>query len=89
MAVEKKNETLGIRMGETMLTALKGIADADGMTVSELVLKLVSKEIEERRSYWSRLDSIFRDTFEGGNAIRVDQCDTDFGRRGQGGGNPK
>lgn len=89
MAVEKKNETLGIRMGETMLTALKGIADADGMTVSELVLKLVSKEIEERRSYWSRLDSIFRDTPSSINAIRVDQCDTDFGRRGQSGGNPK
>ena len=89
MAVEKKNETLGIRMGETMLTALKGIADADGMTVSELVLKLVSKEIEERRSYWSRLDSIFRDSLETGNAIRVDQCDTNFGRGAPRGGNPK
>lgn len=89
MAVEKKNETLGIRMGETMLTALKGIADADGMTVSELVLKLVSKEIEERRSYWSRLDSIFRDDQQGINAIRVDQCDTGFVRAGPIARNPK
>lgn len=86
MAVEKKNETLGIRMGESMRRELAAIAEADGVTVSELVLTLVSKLIEERRAYWSRLDSIFRDTFEGGNAIRVDQCDTNFGRTGPRGG---
>jgi predicted DNA-binding ribbon-helix-helix protein len=83
VAVEKKNETLGIRMGETMLSALKGIAEADGLTVSELVLNEVSRLIEERRAYWSRLDSIFRDTQLSSNAIRVDQCDTNFGRDGK------
>lgn len=86
MAVEKKNETLGIRMGESMRMALTAIAEADGVTVSELVLTLVSKLIEERRAYWSRLDSIFRDTPSSINAIRVDQCDTNFGRTGPRGG---
>lgn len=86
MAVEKKNETLGIRMGESMRMALAAIAEADGVTVSELVLKLVSREIEERRAYWSRLDSIFRDDALSINAIRVDQCDTNFGRKGPRGG---
>lgn len=86
---EKKNETLGIRMNETMLLALKGIAEADGVTVTDLVLNEVSRLIEERRTYWSRLDSIFRDTPLSINAIRVDQCDTGFGRNGSGGGNTK
>lgn len=69
-------------MNETMLLALKGIAEADGVTVTDLVLNEVSRLIEERRAYWSRLDSIFRDDQQGINAIRVDQCDTGFVRAG-------
>ena len=88
-AVEKKNDTLGIRMSESMMSALKGIADADKLTVSELVINLVSREIEERRAYWARLDSIFRDTELTINAIRVDQRDTGLQARTHAGGNLK
>ncbi len=88
-AIEKKNDTLGIRMSESMMAALKGIADADKLTVSELVINLVSREIEERRAYWARLDSIFRDTELTINAIRVDQRDTGLQARTHAGGNLK
>ena len=73
---EKKVVTLGIRMDEPMAVSLKAIADADGLTDSELVRTLVSNLIEERRTYYTRLHSIFGDSPAAGNDIRVGQCDT-------------
>jgi len=56
---EKKICSIDVAMDEPMFLAVKGIAEADGITAPELVRMLISTMIEDRRAYYARLDSIF------------------------------
>ncbi len=57
----KKIVTLGIRMDEPMLLKIKKLAEAEGLTESELVRNVISNLIDERRDHYLRLHSIFGD----------------------------
>lgn len=56
---EKKICNIDVAMDEPMFLAIKGIAEADGITAPELIRTLISTLIDERRDYYARLDSIF------------------------------
>ncbi len=56
---EKKLFSIDVAMDEPMFLAIKGIAEADGVTAPELIRMLISTMIEDRRAYYARLDSIF------------------------------
>ena len=56
---EKKICSIDVAMDEPMFLAVKGIAEADGITAPELIRMLISTMIEDRRAYFARLESIF------------------------------
>lgn len=56
---EKKICNIDVAMDEPMFLAVKGIAEADGISAPELIRMLVSTMIEDRRAYFARLESIF------------------------------
>lgn len=68
---EKKICSLDVSMDEPMLKALKGLAEADGVSASELVRMLVSTMIDERAEYYARLHSIFGDELFKANPKRT------------------
>lgn len=65
---EKKIVTLGIRLDETMLLKIKGLAEVDGVTESEFARTAISRLVEEREALYHRLHSIFG---HGGAASKV------------------
>ena len=73
---EKKIVTLGIRMPESMLLSLKGIAEAKGQNESELVRMLISELVEREREYFRSLHSIFADASGNIKEKPVTQCST-------------
>ncbi len=74
---EKKIVTFGLRMEEPMMLTLKRLAEADGLTESELVRNLISGLIEERRDRYIRLHSIFGEGCEKVEGCSVQQRTTD------------
>lgn len=56
---EKKICNIDVAMDEPMYLAVKGIAEADGITAPELIRMLISTMVEDRRAYFARLESIF------------------------------
>ncbi len=56
---EKKIFNIDVAMDEPMYKAIKGLAEADGVSASELIRMLCSTLISERQSYYDRLNSIF------------------------------
>lgn len=56
---EKKICNIDVAMDEPMYLAVKGIAEADGITAPELIRMLISTMVEDRRAYYARLESIF------------------------------
>lgn len=56
---EKKLFSIDVAMDEPMYLAIKGLAEADGISASELIRMLCATMISERQAYYSRLHSIF------------------------------
>lgn len=56
---EKKIFSIDVAMDEPMYRAIHGLAEADGVSASELMRMLASTLIEERATYYARLHSIF------------------------------
>ena len=56
---EKKIFSIDVAMDEPMFRAIHGLAEADGVSASELMRMLASTLIEERATYYARLHSIF------------------------------
>lgn len=56
---EKKIFSIEVAMDEPMFLAIKGIAEADGVSAPELLRMLASTMIEDRRAYFARLETIF------------------------------
>lgn len=56
---EKKIFSIDVAMDEPMYNAIKGLAEADGVSASELIRMLCSTLIDERAAYYARLNSIF------------------------------
>ena len=56
---EKKIFSIDVAMDEPMFNAIKGLAEADGISASELIRMLCSTMISEREAYYARLHSIF------------------------------
>lgn len=59
---EKKICNIDVAMDEPMYLAVKGIAEADGITAPELIRMLISTMVEDRRAYFARLETIFGHT---------------------------
>lgn len=70
---EKKIFSVDVAMDEPMFMAVKGIAEADGVTAPELIRMLVSTMIEDRRAYYTALESIFGQGAAAGNQKRPRQ----------------
>lgn len=66
---EKKICNIDVAMDEPMFLAVKGIAEADGITAPELIRMLVSTMIEDRRAYFARLESIFGQGSQSRNGV--------------------
>lgn len=62
MNTEKLNETLGLKLSDTTLRQLKGVAEAAGTTPSELVRYLIEKHLDAERERFRALHSIFGDS---------------------------
>lgn len=56
---EKKIFSIDVAMDEPMFNAVKGIAEADGVSTPDLIRMLCSTLISEREAYYARLHSIF------------------------------
>lgn len=61
MSSEKLTETLGVKICDTTLRRLKGVAEAAGTTAPELVRYLIEKHLEVERERYRSLHSIFAD----------------------------
>lgn len=61
MSHEKLNETLGIKLCDTQLKQLRGVAEAAGTTPSELVRHLIELHLAAERERYRSLHSIFAD----------------------------
>lgn len=59
MHPEKLNETLGIKLSDTTLRQLRGVAEATGSTPSELVRHLIEQHLATERERYRSLHSIF------------------------------
>jgi predicted DNA-binding ribbon-helix-helix protein len=56
---EKKIEMISIKLAESQLHQLRGLAEADGVSMAELVRELIDREIEKRRAQYQALASVF------------------------------
>lgn len=56
---EKKIFSIDVAMDEPMFNAVKGIAEADGVSAPDLIRMLCSTLISEREAYYALLHSIF------------------------------
>lgn len=56
---EKLNETLGVKLGDSQLRQLRGVAEAAGTTPSELVRYLIEQHLSAERERFRALHSIF------------------------------
>ena len=79
---EKKLSTVGVRMDEQMVMQIKRVSDAKGITESDVVRMAVSKLLDELRSEYIRLESIFgastADGKENGATSRSAPFDVEF-----------
>ena len=56
---EKKIYSIDVAMDEQMYRAIHGLAEADGVSASELMRMLASTMIDDRAAYYARLHNIF------------------------------
>lgn len=56
---EKLNETLGVKLSDTTRKQLKGVAEAAGISESELVRNLIEAHLAAERERYHSLHSIF------------------------------
>lgn len=56
---EKLIDAFTLKLAESQLTQLRGLAEADGIGVSELLRNLIDREIESRRRQYRALASVF------------------------------
>lgn len=61
MSTEKLTETLGVKLSDSLLRQLRGVAESAGTTPPELVRYLIEKHLEAERERYRSLHSIFAD----------------------------
>lgn len=66
MSIEKKNDSIGIRLSDTEKREVDGLAEMHGMCRSEWILHVVRAAIAEEKSRYKSLSSVFGDDCLGG-----------------------
>lgn len=59
MPAEKLIEEMTIKLAESQKRRLSALAEADGLTASELVRRLIAAHLEERERHFHALHAIF------------------------------
>lgn len=62
MTPEKLIEEMTIKLAESQKRRLAALAEADGLTASELVRRLIAAHLEERERHFHALHAIFGST---------------------------
>jgi hypothetical protein len=57
--MDKMTEPVTVKLHTEQLRQLRGVAEADGMGVSEYIRHLIDKDLEGRRAQFNALTSIF------------------------------
>jgi len=61
MAIEKLTENLGVKLSDSQVKQLRGVAEAAGTTPSELVRHLIEIHLASERDRYRALHCIFAD----------------------------
>lgn len=73
---EKKLVLVGLRMEESMLREIEGLAAAEGLKNSALIRMAVSDLIERKRAYHAQLNAVFGAPLTLDDDDRVKPCST-------------
>ena len=74
--MSKKIAFVALRMEESMLRDIKGLAAAEGLGDSALIRMAISDLIEKKRLYHAQLNAVFGGPMTLSDAIRVEPCST-------------
>ena len=74
---EKKIVTIGLRIDESTLLKVKGLAELDGITESEFARIALSNLVAEKEAIYIGLHSIFGQATDLLNKKSVEHCATD------------